>query len=470
MVDNAPTSQPNKWKNRIVGYGEENPDQLLSHPLNPKIHPQAQQDALDGALTELGWLMPVVVNRTTGHLLDGHARVGKAISLGERSVPVAYVEIDADEEAAALATIDPIGSMAVYDRDMLESVLADAHTDSDAVQGMWDDLLDGLPKPRQLTEGGGGDSEDTEPQLDRADELAATWGTAEGQLWVIPSLSVPGKSHRLVIGDSRDKRVLARLCPPDGVTGIFTSPPYAEQRKGEYGGIPAASYHTWWDGVQRAMVDVLAEDGSFFVNIRAHTEKKERSLYVYELVIAMGREWDWHLIDDLCWVRPSIPGLMGARFKNEWEGVYHFSRTLDPKWRPENVIEDADLSGAKTYAETDGSVTLGSHYAGRGGDFVRSANFEGALPGNVLSVSRGFSVNPGHGAIFPEALPAFFMRAYSDVGDVWLDPFCGSGTVIVSAEKTRRVACAAEVLPKYAAVILERCRDAGMEPKLEENA
>jgi len=55
------------WRNRIVGTGEEAPDQLLANPGNWRIHPRAQQEALSDALEELGWIQQVVVNPRTGH-------------------------------------------------------------------------------------------------------------------------------------------------------------------------------------------------------------------------------------------------------------------------------------------------------------------------------------------------------------------------------------------------------------------
>ncbi len=128
------------WKNQIIGYGEEPPESLLAHPMNPKIHPKTQQDALAGSLNELGWIAPVVVNRTTAHVLDGHARIGLAISRGEPMVPIAYVEISPEQEALAVAIYDPIGAMAVTDREQLDALLQEVSTGDAAVQAMLDQL------------------------------------------------------------------------------------------------------------------------------------------------------------------------------------------------------------------------------------------------------------------------------------------------------------------------------------------
>lgn len=81
------------WANRIVGAGEEPPDQLLANPRNWRVHPKGQQDALAGALDEVGWVTGVIVNRRSGCVVDGHLRVSLAISRGEVSVPVQYVDL-----------------------------------------------------------------------------------------------------------------------------------------------------------------------------------------------------------------------------------------------------------------------------------------------------------------------------------------------------------------------------------------
>ncbi len=127
-------------KNRIVGYGEEAADQLLANPANWKIHPRYQQEALTDALGEIGWLRPVIVNRVTGNLLDGHLRVMLALKHGHTSVPVTYVELTEAEEKRILATIDPIAGMAETSAARLEQLLGKLQERSDLLG----DLLAGL--------------------------------------------------------------------------------------------------------------------------------------------------------------------------------------------------------------------------------------------------------------------------------------------------------------------------------------
>lgn len=137
------------WRNRITGSGEEAPDQLLANPKNFRIHPKNQQDALSGALGELGWIQQVVVNQQTGHVIDGHLRVSLAISKREASVPVLYVDLSPEEEALALLTLDPIASMAAADKEQLDALLREVQTGDAGLMAMLEQLAakEGLIPP-----------------------------------------------------------------------------------------------------------------------------------------------------------------------------------------------------------------------------------------------------------------------------------------------------------------------------------
>ena len=80
-----------KWVSRIVDHGEADPQDIAANPRNWRVHPQGQRNAINGVLTEIGWLQDVVINQRTGYLVDGHLRVEAAIEDGQTSVPVVYV-------------------------------------------------------------------------------------------------------------------------------------------------------------------------------------------------------------------------------------------------------------------------------------------------------------------------------------------------------------------------------------------
>ena len=205
---------PQAWRNRIVGEGDESPDQLLANPMNWRVHPLHQQQKLEGVLAGVGWIQRIIVNEATGHVIDGHARVGLAIARGEPRVPVLYVDLTLEEERLVLATLDPIGALAGTDRQVLDALLAEVSSQGGAVQRLLDDLagdnaladtLHGLPS---------GDDPFQEP--DGVRDLSAgdpdgdggksgqgpTQPSAEG--WSVVRLSVPGSTA------VRYREVLAR--------------------------------------------------------------------------------------------------------------------------------------------------------------------------------------------------------------------------------------------------------------------
>ena len=141
QFDEKPVLQSKQWSNRIVSYGEEDPEQLLANPLNWRVHPKAQQVSLTGVLDDIGFISPVIVNRTTGHMVDGHLRVSLALRNNVPSIPVIYVELSEQEEKEALVTLDPIANMAAADMRNLESLIGDMGQVNDAVRLLVGEIL-----------------------------------------------------------------------------------------------------------------------------------------------------------------------------------------------------------------------------------------------------------------------------------------------------------------------------------------
>lgn len=310
-----------------------------------------------------------------------------------------------------------------------------------------------------------------DPGVPEDDGLLEKWQVEPGQIWLIRSKD--GRTHRLICGDCRDPEVIQRLCDQP-VQSVFTSPPYAEQRKATYGGTPADEYVSWWEALQANMRQALKPDGTFFLNIKPHSDEGERSLYVFDLVTAMRRQWQWRYIDEFCWLGGSVPGDYSPRFKNGFEPVYFFAAGQSVKHRPDNVKRKLSAEAQKRVQKDKlKNGGQGRTFSVTGSGFNKNADTfddEYALPSNVIDVPHdaGFlrdKINT-HPASFPPALPEFFIKAYSDAGDVWLDPFVGSGSVFIAAERTERVGYGVEMMPNYCAIILERLSRMGLEPAL----
>jgi site-specific DNA-methyltransferase (adenine-specific)/site-specific DNA-methyltransferase (cytosine-N4-specific) len=311
------------------------------------------------------------------------------------------------------------------------------------------------------------DSEDLDELESDISELDNTLSESEiksrvnkGELWQVRAAD---STHLIMCGDCRDFADVYKLIGQREVNLVFTSPPYASQRKYDessgFKPIKPNEYLTWFKSVQLNLHKFLAKDGSYFLNIKSHVEEGKRNLYVNKLVIAHAEDWHWHFIDEFCWTKSGMPGSWKNRFKNGWEPVFHFALTDDIKFRPDNVLRKPE--GGKAKVKFDAvKDNVNSDYWFHSND---SKELEGALPSNVISVNSMALDNKvlgnkklGHAAPFPVALPDFFIRAFSDVNDWVFEPFAGSGTVAIASHRNRRNSLNMEISPGYCNYILTR--------------
>jgi DNA modification methylase len=218
---------------------------------------------------------------------------------------------------------------------------------------------------------------------------------------------------------------------------------------------------------------------TYFLNIKAHAEEGERHTYVMDLVLAHKRQWGWRFVDEFCWRKTDdgVPGGWSNRFKNAWEPIYHFSRERKIKFRPREVghwSDDCFDYSPGNPKSTSGSGLLGTGPRGAAADkgknyaawqtTRRNANdLEGrhgglARPSNVIE-AKTESSQGNHSAPYPRAIPEFFIKAFSDAGDVIFDPFAGSGTTLVAAGLLDRSGFGVEISPAYCDVILRRLHE-----------
>lgn len=138
------------FKNRIVGHGNEAPDQLLANPFNWKIHTELQQDQTEIVLETVGWVQSVIKNNRTGHMVDGHMRVMLALRRDEETVPVTYIDVSEAEERLILLTLDPLAALAAQDKEKLPLLKEDVITDALAPELDLDQIL---KKEKKRTKG-----------------------------------------------------------------------------------------------------------------------------------------------------------------------------------------------------------------------------------------------------------------------------------------------------------------------------
>lgn len=394
---------PAPWRNRIVGQGDADPRDLTANPRNWRTHPREQRRVLTGALEQVGWVQQVIVNRTTGHIVDGHARVEEALERGER-VPVLYVELTEEEEALALATLDPIAGLAVPDQEALDELVAGIRVDDDALRR----LLGDLSGPEDRREG-----------LTDPDALPppATPAVHRGELWQLGE-------HRLLVGDATDAADVERLTDGRTVEVLWTDPPYGISYEGRteerltIEGDDRTPEETRAVVVAACRLAPLRAGGVFYVASPAGP------MHI-EFLLAM-REAGMRIRQTIIWVKDR----------------FVLGRT-DFHYRHEPVLY-GDL-GEKDHEPIVYGWAEGERHAFYGGRRLDT----------VWEIARP-SASREHPTMKPVELVARALEYSSRPGDAVYDPFVGSGTTLIAAEQLGRRCLAMEIDPRYAQVTIDR--------------
>lgn len=447
-------------------------ERLVPYARNPRTHSEEQVARIAASIVEFGFNNPVLVDSRAG-VIAGHGRLLAARKLGLAEVPVIVLDhLDENQRRAYVLADNRLSELAGWDNEMLAlelKELADAGFDATLAGFDSKEIDDCIAALERAVESDAAEVEDAVPQA------PAEAVTKPGDLWLIGP-------HRLVCGDCRDRGVVVRLFEGREANVAITSPPYATQREYDpasgFEPVPPERYVAWFKDVAAGIESVLASDGSYFLNIKPHAEEGERHTYVMDLVLAHKRQWGWRFVDEFCWRKTDdgVPGGWNNRFKNAWEPVYHFARGRRIKFRPREVghwSDDCFDYSPDNPTSTSGSGLLGTGPRGAAASLppqgsqswghMRRKLVDGrhdgiARPSNVIE-AKTESSQGSHSAPFPRAIPEFFIKAFSDAGDVVFDPFSGSGTTLVSAGLLGRAGFGAEISPAYCDVILRRAQE-----------
>ena len=254
--------------------------------------------------------------------------------------------------------------------------------------------------------------------------------------------------HDLYLGDC--EQILKQI-PADSVDLIFTSPPYADQRKKTYGGIHPDNYADWFLPKAAQMLRVLKPTGTFILNIKEKVVNGERSTYVMELVLAM-RKQGWLWTEEFIWHKKNCyPGKWPNRFRDAWERLLQFNKHKKFNMYQEEVMApmgDWARTRLKRLSETDKKRDESKVGSGFGKNISNWLQRDKAYPTNVLNLATECN-NKNHSAAFPEALPEWFIKLFTQADDTVLDPFMGSGATNIVAARMRRNSIGIELLPEY---------------------
>jgi len=256
----------------------------------------------------------------------------------------------------------------------------------------------------------------------------------------------------IILGDCKEK---LKLLDDNSVDLIVTSPPYADQRKNTYGGIRPDKYVEWFLPISEQLLRVLNPTGTFILNIKEKVVEGERSTYVMELILEM-RKQGWLWTEEFIWHKKNCyPGKWPNRFRDAWERLLQFNK--DRKF---NMYQDEVMvptgewakTRLKKLSETDMVRDNSKVGSGFGKNISNWVEREKAYPTNVLHLATECN-NKNHSAAFPQELPEWFIKLFTKEKDTVLDPFMGSGTTLVAANRMRRNSIGIDVVSDYVKMV-----------------
>lgn len=372
---------------------------LQENPRNWRRHPERQRRALKVLLEEVGFADAILARELPDgslEIVDGHLRRSMDT---EMVVPVLVLDVDEAEADKLLLSIDPLATLAVADPEPLADLLAGLQTRSEELRTMLS---------RLATDAG----LQARPEIVNPDEIPTrptAPETREGDLLVM------GK-HRLVCGDARDPKVLARLMHRQAVTLLLTDPPYG-----------------------------VGYEGKTSARLRLANDREDSTIEL------LGRTFET--------VDPALrSGGAVYLFHPAGRNALAFLSAFQERWSLRQILvwrKDSMVLGHADYHFAHELIAYGNKAAdGRWGRGAAGWYGDDAAT-SVFDVSRP-KASRDHPTAKPVALIARLVGNSSAIDDVVLDPFLGSGSTLIACEQQRRRCFGIEIDPAYVDVAVAR--------------
>lgn len=245
------------------------------------------------------------------------------------------------------------------------------------------------------------------------------------------------------LGDALD--VMKKL-RKESVRLIITSPPFALQRKKKYGNVPPDKYKEWFFPFAKEFKRILQPNGSLVIHIGGSwlRGKPAKSIYQYELLVALYRELGFYLAQDFYWFnKAKLPGpaqwvtVKKWRLKDSVDQIWWLSK--NPRLKADN------RRVTKEYSDAMKELLRNNNYYKPGvlrpsGHKISNKFYnrrKGAIPPNIFTCSNTesrskymrfcklYGVKP-HPARYPHKIPEFFIKLLTNRRSRVLDPFGGS--------------------------------------------
>ena len=393
-------------------------DDLIPYARNSRTHSDAQVAQIAASVREFGWTNPVLVDGENG-IIAGHGRILAARKLGMEEVPCIELAGLSDTQRRAYIIADnKLALNAGWDDELLAiefAELADAGFDN-LLTGFTQDEIDALT-PEQIPEGL--TDEDAVPEL-QAEPVSKL-----GDVWLL------GK-HRVMCGDSTSIDAVETLMDGRKADFCFTSPPYnaaikaaqmhSKAPKAGKGGLYVGGYsddRTSNEYIQfnadiiSTMVAVAADDFTCCYNINYN--KNSPSEYI-DVIHAAKQSIP--LVETIVWEKAMAVSLQGDNLTRIFEFVFVLCK----------------------------------------GKFKINKNRTDCLK-NLWKISNIGANHESHKACFPIALVEEGIKNFAPHGATIIEPFGGSGTTLIAAEKLGCVGHLMELDPKYCDVIVRRWQE-----------
>ena len=384
---------------------------LLPYAMNSRTHSDEQVAQIAASIKEFGFTNPILIDDQET-IIAGHGRLMAAKKLKLSEVPTITLEglTEAQKKAYVIAD-NKLALNAGWDTEALTAELRrlqELEFDLDLI-GFDSDELAQLLEPEQVQ---GLTDEDEVP------DVPETPVTVEGDIWVLGN-------HRLMCGDSTNIDAVEKLMDGRKASICFTSPPYNGNTKSKHGDYYATNKTQNFygdDGFQDNMESkeyvefastVLGNsfavvDGYIFWNVSYNANSRFEYIKQIEKFLP-------HLLEQICWKKTSNFPLKGSMMR-QWEPIYVFSTHKRPL-------------GLKD------------------------------VTGNHWEISNTDAQHKDHKACFPVALVEKAIGMFGGMTNSVFDPFGGSGTSMIAAEKQNCSAFLMELDPKYCDIIINRWQD-----------
>ncbi len=390
---------------------------LVPYARNARTHSDEQVAQIAASIAEFGFTNPILAG-SDGVIVAGHGRLAAAQKLGLDTVPVVVLDHLTPTQRRALIIADNrIAENAGWDDAMLRIELQSLQEDGFNldITGFDADALAEIMAGEETTVDGQTDD-------DAVPEVSATPISRPGDVWEL------GK-HRLVCGDATDPKSYGLLMADAQADMVFTDPPYnvdyANSAKDKMRGKDRPILNDnlgdgFYDFLLAAMTPMLARcSGAVYVAMSSSELDTLQSAFR-----AAGGKWSTFII----WAKNTFT-LGRADYQRQYEPILY-------GW-PEG--ENRHWCGDRDQ-------------------------------GDVWNIKKP-QKNDLHPTMKPVELVERAIRNSSRPGDIVLDPFGGSGTTLIAAEKTGRIGWLIELDPKYVDVIVRRWQDwSGQEAYREADA